>query len=88
MLGSKDSLGFLKPLAGKVRSLRTVTIPGEPNALSAAALAEQARHEGLAAAEANSVAEAVADLSRQPGPARLLICGSLYLAGTVLAKNG
>jgi dihydrofolate synthase/folylpolyglutamate synthase len=39
-------------------------------------------------APAESVAVALADiLARETGPARILICGSLYLAGNVLAEN-
>jgi dihydrofolate synthase/folylpolyglutamate synthase len=88
MLNTKDSLGFLGPLAGVARSLRAVAIPGEANSLTAEQVAATARAEGLEATPAATVAEAVAELARLPGPARLLICGSLYLAGTVLAENG
>jgi len=88
MLNSKDSHGFLKPLATHARALRTVTIPGEINSLSAEAMAETAKTEGLDAKPAGSVAEAVAQLAQQSGAGRILICGSLYLAGVVLAENG
>ncbi len=88
MINTKDSQGFLLPLAARLAEARTVTIPHEPNSLEAIQVAETARAAGLAAHPAASVAEAVAALAQTPGPARLLICGSLYLAGHVLAENG
>jgi dihydrofolate synthase/folylpolyglutamate synthase len=53
-------------------------------------LASQARAAGMTdSAPADSVTEAVAALARSLGaPSRILICGSLYLAGAVLAENG
>ena len=91
MLDTKDARGFLAPFAGRVRNLRTVTIPGEPHAVPAEALAATASAAGLPARAAPGVAAALAGLmdeSRARGPARVLIAGSLYLAGTVLAENG
>ncbi|MBW7852347.1 MAG: bifunctional folylpolyglutamate synthase/dihydrofolate synthase [Rhodospirillales bacterium] len=90
MLNSKDPQGFLKPLAPRLAALRAVTIPGEANSLTAADAAAAARAQGVYdCAPADDVAAAVADLvsGRYP-PGRILICGSLYLAGTVLAENG
>jgi dihydrofolate synthase/folylpolyglutamate synthase len=91
MLGSKRPLDFLGPLAPYVRRLRAVAIPGETasvTAADAAALAQQAGMQASASADvASAVAELVAAAAGEP-PARLLICGSLYLAGTVLAHNG
>ena len=88
MLNTKDSRGFLAPLAPHVRSVQTVAIPGEANSLSAEQVAGVAESEGILAQAAPSVAAAVRTLAKQDGPARILICGSLYLAGTVLADNG
>ncbi|MBP7337857.1 folylpolyglutamate synthase/dihydrofolate synthase family protein [Niveispirillum sp.] len=90
MLGSKRPLDFLKPLAPYVRRLRAVAIPGEPNSVTAEDAATFAREAGMAAGSAVDVAGAVVELAalgREEAPARLLICGSLYLAGTVLAAN-
>jgi dihydrofolate synthase/folylpolyglutamate synthase len=89
MLNSKDPKGFLAPLAAHVVGLGAVAIPGERNALPAAACRDAARAVGIPAATAASVAEALGDLvgASGPGPARILICGSLYLAGRVLAEN-
>lgn len=91
MLGSKRPLDFLHPLAPHVRRLRAVAIPGEPNSVTAEDAAIFAREAGMEADSASDVTGAVTQLTalgRGEAPARLLICGSLYLAGTVLADNG
>jgi dihydrofolate synthase/folylpolyglutamate synthase len=88
MLSTKDSRGFLRPLAPLAGRLRAVAIPGEANSLSADQVVSAARSEGLSAVAAASVAAAVADLAGGGKTGRILICGSLYLAGSVLAENG
>ena len=87
MLKTKDASGFLAPLASHTRTLRAVTIPGEENPHPAAEIVTSARSVGIAAREAASVDAAICDAVQQPGPARILICGSLHLAGIVLADN-
>ncbi|WP_404384428.1 bifunctional folylpolyglutamate synthase/dihydrofolate synthase [Caenispirillum salinarum] len=89
MMVDKDTAGFLRPLAPHLSALRAVDIPGEPNAKPADALIQALPlpHADVAAAP-GGVEEALRDLvGRVPGPARVLICGSLYLAGSVLADN-
>jgi dihydrofolate synthase/folylpolyglutamate synthase len=86
MLNTHDARAFLLPLAPFVRWLQAVAIPGEANARPADDLAATAGALGIDAAPAPSIAGAVAAAS-EPG-ARTLICGSLYLAGRVLAQNG
>ncbi|MBM3952392.1 MAG: bifunctional folylpolyglutamate synthase/dihydrofolate synthase [Rhodospirillales bacterium] len=89
MINTKDIAGFLAPLAPFARSARALAIPNEANAVPAETLAQAARGLGLAAETAPDAAAAVAALAaRAPEPARVLICGSLYLAGTILADNG
>lgn len=89
MLDSKAPADFLRPLAGHVSDLKSVAIPGEEASLSAAAAAAAARDVGIPAAPAADVGAAVAAiLADAPAPGRILICGSLYLAGQVLAENG
>jgi dihydrofolate synthase/folylpolyglutamate synthase len=88
MLNTKDSQGFVDPLAGLVAGGATVAIPGEINSLSAEDMAEKARDAGLALHPASSLGDAVRRIVQGSTPGRLLICGSLYLAGTVLAENG
>src|SRR5207248_1105408 len=88
MLKTKDASGFLKPLAPHTRILRAVTIPGEENPHPAAEIVKSAKSVGISAQESESIAAALDDIVQQPGPARVLICGSLHFAGIVLAENG
>jgi dihydrofolate synthase/folylpolyglutamate synthase len=90
MLDTKAVEDFLRPLVPQTAGAITVTIPGTAAAIPAGALAERARTAGLVAEPADSVVEALdAILSRAPeAPLRILICGSLYLAGAVLKENG
>jgi dihydrofolate synthase / folylpolyglutamate synthase len=85
MLATHDPAGFLAPLAPHLRRLAAVAIPGEPNARPADELADAARRLGIDAVAAPDLRGAVASVA-SPG-ARALICGSLYLAGRVLAEN-
>ena len=85
MLNTHDSKGFLAALAPYAGRVDAITIPGEENARPAAEIAATARALGLAAAPHSDIAEAVAAAAAPR--ARVLICGSLYLAGRVLAAN-
>lgn len=86
MMLDKDAAGFLGPLAPHLAALRAVDIPNEPNAKPADALVQAVDLPDAAAAP--DVESALAELAeRVKGPARVLICGSLYLAGAVLAEN-
>ncbi|RAP40783.1 bifunctional folylpolyglutamate synthase/dihydrofolate synthase [Rhodovulum viride] len=88
MLNTKDVAGFLKPLAAVAASLTAVSIPGETATLPAEATRAAAEAVGLRAETAGDVAEAVARIAAATPEARILICGSLYLAGRVLRENG
>lgn len=88
MLNTKDIAGYLTPMAPHVASLTAVSIPGEANTLPADVTAEAATRAGMQASTAGSVAEAVAEVAATAPHARILICGSLYLAGAVLRENG
>ncbi|WP_197918711.1 bifunctional folylpolyglutamate synthase/dihydrofolate synthase [Thiosulfatihalobacter marinus] len=88
MLNTKDVAGYMAPLAQHAQSLRAVSIPGERATLSAAETAAAARSVGLRAHEAGSVAAALDGIAAEDATARVLICGSLYLAGAVLRENG
>ncbi|HEY9550085.1 MAG TPA: Mur ligase family protein, partial [Kiloniellaceae bacterium] len=89
MLDTKVAAGYLEALAPHVRALKAVRIPGEAASLSAEAAATHALKAGIDAAPADSVMAALRTLSAGGGePARVLICGSLYLAGHVLSENG
>ncbi|MEP3686672.1 MAG: folylpolyglutamate synthase/dihydrofolate synthase family protein [Sulfitobacter dubius] len=87
MLNTKDIAGYLRPLAAEAASLTAVSIPGEAATLPAQATADAAREVGFETAEAESVTAALeAIIAREPH-ARVLICGSLYLAGSVLRES-
>jgi len=88
MLNTKDVSGYLSPLAAQANSLFAVEIPGEPNTLPAETTADAARAVGFDATCASSVREALSTITAQNPQARVLICGSLYLAGHVLRENG
>ena len=88
MLRTKDATGYMRPLAPLADHLHAISIPGEANTLSAAETTASARAAGLAASEAGSLAAAVDCIARTAPDARILICGSLYLAGHVLRENG
>ncbi len=87
MLGIKDAAGFLSPFRGLARRVVTVPIPGAHEApYPPEALAEIARGAGLSAEAAGGIEVALKRVeAMEPGPKRILICGSLYLAGHVLA---
>lgn len=88
MLNTKDVVGYMKPLAKIASSLHAVPIPGEQATLSAQQTAAAAREAGLKAHEAETVLAAVQTITASDPSARILICGSLYLAGSVLRENG
>jgi dihydrofolate synthase / folylpolyglutamate synthase len=90
MQSNKDAAGFLANFAGMTRHIIAVPIPGHENAYTPSALADAGRHLGMRIETAPSVAEAlraIARLSYETAP-RILISGSLYLAGDVLRENG
>ena len=90
MLSTKDPLAFLRHLAPVAEDLAAVGIPGDHASLAIADAVGFARQAGLPAEGFDSPAQALAAIIARHGPAkrRVLICGSLYLAGTVLAENG
>ncbi|MEX0838357.1 MAG: folylpolyglutamate synthase/dihydrofolate synthase family protein [Parvibaculum sp.] len=89
MLDTKDAAGFFAPFAGLAAHVETVAIPGAPASLPAEKLAEAARDAGLDATPAASLDQALARALVDAGRAspRVLICGSLYLAGHILRDH-
>jgi dihydrofolate synthase/folylpolyglutamate synthase len=92
MLNSKDPAGFIKPFRGLEPRIKAIAIPDEPASLSAADVLSAATGAGLRAAPAEGVEQALRAIAEECGgtgtPPRVLICGTLYLAGHVLALNG
>ena len=88
MLNTKDVTGYMRPLAPALQRLIAVEIPGEPNTLPATATRDAAATAGIPAAVAGSVQAALDEIAAGAPEARVLICGSLYLAGQILKENG
>jgi dihydrofolate synthase / folylpolyglutamate synthase len=88
MLATKDARGFLAPFARLARSLLAVPVPDEAASRDPAAVAAEARALGIDARPAPDVAGAIEAIAAGiEGPSRVLICGSLYLAGHVLRSD-
>lgn len=88
MLARKDAKGFFRPFQGLSELTTTIAVPGQAQAYSATDLAQLARQAGVAASPAESL-EGALERSNvyADGPVRILIAGSLYLAGHVLTAN-
>ena len=87
MLSNKDAAGFFEALKRPGLQVFTCPIANNPNSFSPEALAEAARAVGAGASPHESF-EAAMQAAREAGAERILICGSLYLAGKVLEMNG
>ena len=90
MLATKDFAGFLNNFAGLARRLIAVPVPGAEKGLTADVVAEAARALDIPATSRGTLddaLDAVRKLDLEPPP-RILITGSLYLAGDVLRENG
>lgn len=90
MLASKDMAGLLQPFAGLAREIVCVQIGGDSQTHPPQAMAEAARALGMEASLAASAPDALKLLAgrKWTTPPRILIAGSLYLAGEVLRENG
>jgi len=91
MLVTKDPVGFFRPFAGLAQRVYTVPIEGSNAGRDPAELAAAAEAAGIDAEAMPGVEAALAAIRKRlpPGIApRILICGSLYLGGAVLAANG
>jgi dihydrofolate synthase/folylpolyglutamate synthase len=89
MLETKDATGFFAAFRGLAAHVEAVAIPHADASVSAARLAEMASAAGLDANAAPSIEEALQRITIAAGRAtpRVLICGSLYLAGHILKDN-
>ncbi|MDD5586854.1 MAG: bifunctional folylpolyglutamate synthase/dihydrofolate synthase [Alphaproteobacteria bacterium] len=90
MLSTKAPPEFAGPLMPYADSWRTVPIEGEPLGLAAKDLSEILKKAGIEnITPSSNLAEAITNLVQSGAPAaRLLVCGSLYLAGNALKQNG
>jgi dihydrofolate synthase/folylpolyglutamate synthase len=90
MMANKDCGGFLGNFTGLARRLIAVPVPGVEKSMTAEAVADAARAIGLPATSRDNLTEALEaarKLDLDPPP-RILITGSLYLAGEALRQNG
>jgi dihydrofolate synthase/folylpolyglutamate synthase len=90
MLASKDASAFLRNFSGLARRLVAVPIPDQQKCIPAEVIADLARAANIPAQVSGDIANALADAARLPldPPPRVMITGSLYLAGAVLDANG
>lgn len=89
-LTTKDTSAFLRAFAGLAQEVLAVPVEGEHAGRPARDVAACALAVGLPAAACQGFAQALGYLTARTWtvPPRILICGSLYLAGAVLAANG
>ncbi len=87
MLNTKDISGYLRPLADLNGHFQGVSIPGETATLSAEDTVLAALKVGFSATTAETALWAVQIAAAQNPNGRILICGSLYLAGQILREN-
>ena len=87
MLNTKDVTGFMTPLAPFADSLTALSIPGEAATLPAETTAAAATAAGIPAKTAPDLLTALDTITAHTPQARILICGSLYLAGHVMREN-
>ncbi len=90
MMQRKDVSGFIEPFRDLAREVLAVPIIGhETGALAVGDLADRISAAGLPVCEASGVIDAIRQIiAVEPGEKRILICGSLYLAGAVLEFDG
>ena len=87
-LNNRCPQNFLQYFTNVIDTIRAVDIPGETNALSTLEIENAALECGLTAYPAKGISPAITDIiSNSSGKRRILICGSLYLAGAVLREN-
>ena len=88
MLNTKDIKAYLYPLASHIQALHAISIPNEINTLPAENTRDAAISVGMRATAEADVMAALNAIKAQDANARVLICGSLYLAGMILRENG
>ncbi|MFN3349760.1 bifunctional folylpolyglutamate synthase/dihydrofolate synthase [Pseudorhodoplanes sp.] len=90
MLGTKDFEGYLRCFGGLAQRLYAVPVPEAERSVAPSQIAEAAERVGIPAQAASNVEEALTAIAAvsQDAPPRILIGGSLYLAGDVLRRNG
>ena len=86
MINTKDPISYLSKF-DKIDALTVITIPNEESAIDSNELYAGLKKYYKNLNRADSIQEALANLNNNYQDARILICGSLYLAGKVLEMN-
>mgnify|MGYP003365690216 CR=1 FL=1 len=86
MKQTKDATGFLAPLLECAASVQAVAEPGQHLALPVEAIVAASSGRAIPGPTVRAALARLAD--EADGPGRVVICGSLYLAGVVLAQDG
>ena len=84
MLNTKDVKGFLKPLVPQIDKLFGISIPGETNTLTGEETSQEAKNVGIESDFSDTVELALEIIMKYSQNPRIIICGSLYLAGHIL----
>ena len=87
MLKTKDLKAFLNPLFNSAKFLYGIRIQGEENSNSAETIVNQAREIGFSAFKTQKVSDAILQIIKAHPNSRIIICGSLFLAGKILQDN-
>ena len=87
MLKTKDLKAFLNPLFNSAKFLYGIRIQGEENSNSAETIVNQAREIGFSAFKTQKVSDAILTIIKAHPNSRIIICGSLFLAGKILQDN-
>ena len=86
MINTKDPNNYIKQF-DDIKEIKTITIPNEESAIPAATLSTKLKDIGISVSPADNLETAIQSISKDHPTARVLICGSLYLAGQVLKTN-
>ena len=86
MINTKDPKSYIAQFKN-IKEIKTITIPNEESAISATTLSIDIQETGIKVSSADNLDEAIQSMSSDHPAARILICGSLYLAGQVLKNN-
>jgi dihydrofolate synthase / folylpolyglutamate synthase len=88
MTRGRDCLSFLSPFVGRIKHLAGVLIEAEPSSYSGEFVRDEALKLGITSSSHDSIDDALYKIiEEETSAARIIVCGSLYLAGDVLSKN-
>ena len=86
MINTKDPKSYIEQF-DDIKEIKTITIPNEESAIPADTLSTKLKDIGISVSPADSLETAIQSIGKEHPTARVLICGSLYLAGQVLKTN-